>query len=86
MADLNEAYIGFGVGHDKRQRCCGAQYYQPNQFITVNGKQVSIPQIKSILERNKSLKQMNIKPHQPIWLELGLTEQEYRYIYQKLKK
>ena len=87
MANLNEAYNGFGVILDKRKRCCGAQFMdQPNQFIYVNGKPVNIPQLKSVLERNKSLKMMKMSPQFPPWVELSLTKDEYRYVVNKLKK
>lgn len=86
MANLNEAYDGLGTGFDKRQRCCGSQFYNADFTITVGRKQVNIATVKGILERNKSLESMGSKPIAPIWVELGLTQDEYQFVLKKYRK
>jgi len=86
MANLSEAYNGFSIGIDKRKLCCGAQFKEDNRFVTVGIKRVNIASLKSILERNSSLRKMNLRIYQPVWVELGLTKLEYQQVKSKLRK
>lgn len=86
MANLNEAYDGLGTGFDKRQRCCGTEFYSPTLVITVGRKQINVAVVKGILERNKSLASMGSIPIAPIWTELGLTHEEYQFVLKKYRK
>ena len=86
MSNLNEAYNGLGIGFDKRSRCCGSEFYNKDQHITVGKKIINIANVKTILERNKTMEKMGGRSHAPIWVELGLTHEEYLFLLKKYRK